>query len=666
VPEKLDSAITKLFQIRDELSFQNIRRELWPCLLIFPISVVMGNLRYYDHSIALAGFRSSELTLFVLGVGWLILTFTPKRLIMPFLRLAAVVSLLLLPFIIFMPVGFGWFTLYMAFKFFNGLCAACAFFMFCFVLNNTERLFGLALIQFYYGFYYAAWSVFPAFHVVSETWGAVFVAAGFLVIVFLCGKKQQEIKIDNDGKGSGVPFVIGLHIVFYMIVCMVNYIEWGENSLSAFAFGLGTFISIGIVIIVQLFIGRSALYLWLMFLVFSLLGLGALLYDTHVTLLSGSFAYGLGDGLGYIVICYMCAGAVKRSKSLRMFRLYCLMFFAEYFVISGLFSLCFSYFEAPNKFLAFGVVLVLVSISLLLMPFMQKRLFDADWTDGLYLRDMEEYSLPFAQTEAINAQNHLDLTPREEEIFTMLLSGKAPKEIAYTLKVSYYTVNFHQKNLYRKLGIQSRAELFAQYLPKIELHGGKNNRSTDIIKLNELNKQLICEIEKLETLAVTDELTKINNKRSFLEYMNLIWEHCRHLRLQINAVMIDVDNFKKYNDSLGHLEGDKALIAIAQCLKNQLKRETDFVARFGGEEFVCLLPFIDKDDAFAFAAALVQSVENLKIPHPKNEHSKYLTISAGIAHIIPDENNSSAQLLDLADKALYAAKKSGRNRVVVN
>jgi DNA-binding CsgD family transcriptional regulator len=423
----------------------------------------MGNLRYYDHSIALAGFRSSELTFFLLGLGWLIIALTPKRMIIPFLRLTTVISAILLPFLIFMPIGFWWFTLYMTFKFFNGLCAACAFFFFCFVLNNIERLFGMALIQFYYGIYYAAWSIFPAFHTASETWGGIIVTAVFLVVVFSCGKEQPEITTDSDGTGSGVPFVIGLHIVFYMIVCMVNYIEWGESSLSAFAFGLGTFISIGLVVIVQLLIGRSALYLWLMFLVFSLLGLGVLLYDMPITLISGSFAYGLGDGLGYIVICYMCAGAIKRSKSLRMFRLYCLMFFVEYFVISALFSLYFNYFEGPNKFLAFGVVLFLVSFSLLLMPLLQKKLFDADWTDGLYLRDMEEYFLPYAETEALNAENNLDLTPREQEIFTMLLSGMAPKEIAYTLKVSYYTVLFHQKNLYRKLSVQSRAELFARY-----------------------------------------------------------------------------------------------------------------------------------------------------------------------------------------------------------
>jgi hypothetical protein len=219
----------------------------------------MRNLRYYDHSIALAGFSASELTFFFLGLGWLILTIIPKHFIIPFLRVAAVVSVIIMPFLIFMRIGFLWFTLYMAFKFFNGLCAACAFYLFCFVLNNIERLFGMALIQFYYGFYYAAWSVFPTFRTAGETYGGAVVTVVFLAIVFLYGKQQNETNTSGDGKGSGVPFVISLHVVFYMIVCMINYIEWGENSLSALAFGLGTFISAGLVIIIQLFIGRSAL-----------------------------------------------------------------------------------------------------------------------------------------------------------------------------------------------------------------------------------------------------------------------------------------------------------------------------------------------------------------------------------------------------------------------
>lgn len=216
--------------------------------------------------------------------------------------------------------------------------------------------------------------------------------------------------------------------------------------------------------------------------------------------------------------------------------------------------------------------------------------------------------------------------------------------------------------------LDDRVFIFSMFcivlVTKIVLYNSKVRDSENIFNLQELNKQLICANEKLEALSVTDELTKLNNRRSFLEYINMVWKQCNRLHLQINILMIDIDYFKKYNDSLGHLEGDKALIAIAQCMKNQVKRETDFIARFGGEEFVCLLPFIEKKDALFFAEALVQSVENMNIPHPMSEHSKYVTISAGIANITPDDNNTYTQLLDEADKALYIAKQTGRNKVV--
>jgi len=172
--------------------------------------------------------------------------------------------------------------------------------------------------------------------------------------------------------------------------------------------------------------------------------------------------------------------------------------------------------------------------------------------------------------------------------------------------------------------------------------------------------------EMLNALSITDELTKLNNRRSFMEYMNLIWRQNRRLKLPMSILMIDVDYFKKYNDSLGHLEGDKTLIAIAQCLKTNVKRETDFVARFGGEEFVCLLPFLEKDKALQFAKTLVQRVEDMKITHPASDVSEFVTISAGVASVVPNENDSPTTFLDEADKALYTAKKTGRNRAVAN
>jgi diguanylate cyclase (GGDEF)-like protein len=208
-------------------------------------------------------------------------------------------------------------------------------------------------------------------------------------------------------------------------------------------------------------------------------------------------------------------------------------------------------------------------------------------------------------------------------------------------------------------------------ITKISFYNSKVRTFVNTHKINELikdlsstNKELSLANVKLQSLSTTDELTKLDNRRSFMEYMNMTWKQNMRLNLPVTVLMIDVDYFKKYNDSLGHLKGDKALIAIAQFMKGQMKRETDFIARFGGEEFVCLLLFLEKSEALHFAEKLVQSVENMKLPHPTSETSKYVTISAGIATIIPDNNISQSQLLDEADKALYKAKQSGRNRAV--
>jgi len=200
--------------------------------------------------------------------------------------------------------------------------------------------------------------------------------------------------------------------------------------------------------------------------------------------------------------------------------------------------------------------------------------------------------------------------------------------------------------------------IFIIALLRIFYYNSKVVTFIDTFKIQTLN-------ENLKALSMTDELTKLNNRRSFLDYFDMIWKQSRRLQLPVNILMLDVDYFKKYNDSMGHLQGDRALIAIAQCMKNQIKRDTDFVARFGGEEFVCILPYIEKKDAAKFAKELVQSVENMKIYHPMSEISKYVTISVGLASVVPDENNSQTQLLDEADKALYEAKHSGRNKAVM-
>jgi DNA-binding CsgD family transcriptional regulator len=203
-----------------------------------------------------------------------------------------------------------------------------------------------------------------------------------------------------------------------------------------------------------------------MFLAFSLLGLGVLIYDSAITRFAGSLMYGTGDGFGYIIIYYLCAGAIKQSKSLKMFKLYCFIFFIEYVLISGIFSQAFERFEGPNHYLALGVVLVSCSVCFLLIPLMQKKLFEADWTDGFYLADMPEYAPVLAQAEKADAEERLGLSPREREIFALLLKNLPLKTIALELGISFHTVNNHYRSIYRKLGITSKGELFMKYAKK--------------------------------------------------------------------------------------------------------------------------------------------------------------------------------------------------------
>jgi DNA-binding CsgD family transcriptional regulator len=119
--------------------------------------------------------------------------------------------------------------------------------------------------------------------------------------------------------------------------------------------------------------------------------------------------------------------------------------------------------DAVNKIAVFAVMPVAGGLCLLFIPFVQRRLFKTGWSDGLSLPDTEGCTQTLAETEAVETKESLNLTLREQEVLTGLLEGIAPKEIAYTLKISYPTVNFHITNLYRKLEIHSRAELFAKY-----------------------------------------------------------------------------------------------------------------------------------------------------------------------------------------------------------
>ena len=168
---------------------------------------------------------------------------------------------------------------------------------------------------------------------------------------------------------------------------------------------------------------------------------------------------------------------------------------------------------------------------------------------------------------------------------------------------------------------------------------------------------------ELTTLATMDALTGIPNRRAFGIAFDMEWRRAiRDRTSSIGMAMIDVDCFKAFNDRFGHQEGDRVLRSVATCLQGNVGRAGDIVARFGGEEFVVLLPSTDNDGAVGLAERMRSAVSDLAIDHPGSPLGR-VTISIGVASCRPLGGEVSSALIAAADAALYVAKREGRNQV---
>ena len=169
----------------------------------------------------------------------------------------------------------------------------------------------------------------------------------------------------------------------------------------------------------------------------------------------------------------------------------------------------------------------------------------------------------------------------------------------------------------------------------------------------------------IERQAVIDALTEIPNRRSFSE--RLLTELKRSSRYQepLSLVMCDIDKFKEYNDTYGHRQGDDCLQKVAKAIRENLQRPGDFCARYGGDEFVVVLPGTDKDGARALSEKILESVKSLQIRHKKSPPRFLVGLSLGVATTEPGMEIGHEELVRRADAALYRAKQKGRNRVEV-
>jgi diguanylate cyclase len=260
-------------------------------------------------------------------------------------------------------------------------------------------------------------------------------------------------------------------------------------------------------------------------------------------------------------------------------------------------------------------------------------------------------------------------------------SGEAPEDsviLNYDINDYKLKVELTRQNLLTTLLASLRAyrDIITIEYQKIKLAQALEKLQESQIQLEEyaftLEKKIAERTSALETanlqlqrLATIDGLTQVANRRCFDEYWLQQWILLQEEKQPLALILMDVDYFKNYNDHYGHLAGDECLRQVAQGIGKLLIRPQDLVARYGGEEFVVILPHTPIEGAKKVAEGIISIIYDLNIVHAKSQVSDRITLSIGVACVVPNDDLSWEVPISLADRALYEAKQKGRNRIVL-
>jgi diguanylate cyclase (GGDEF)-like protein/PAS domain S-box-containing protein len=185
----------------------------------------------------------------------------------------------------------------------------------------------------------------------------------------------------------------------------------------------------------------------------------------------------------------------------------------------------------------------------------------------------------------------------------------------------------------------------------------------DITERKNTEQKLIVLQKELEELSFKDALTGVYNRRMFDSVMEVEWANAKRNHQPLSLLMLDIDYFKQYNDFYGHIHGDECLKRVAKELNKVATRSRDFFARFGGEEFIIVLPETDEKAAKMIAERCRSLIFKAQIPHEKSLVSQMLTVSIGVSTIIPIHSDEAINFIAAVDRQLYQAKETGRNRI---
>lgn len=254
-----------------------------------------------------------------------------------------------------------------------------------------------------------------------------------------------------------------------------------------------------------------------------------------------------------------------------------------------------------------------------------------------------------------------------ESVITALteeLAGKA-RRLAL-MRTAAYALRVGALGLLIWVGLMFSRRLSSEVVEQARLQKTIETANEQLeVSVRQRTAELEAANHQLAALSSTDALTSLANRRRFDEVWEIEWQRAARLSLPLALVLIDIDEFKSYNDHYGHPAGDDCLRRVAATLAAEARRAGELVARYGGEEFVLVLPGATAREARAFAERIRAAVEAVAMPHAHSKASDVVTISLGVASATPRHGADAEALLKEADVALYLAKHQGRNRAMV-
>ncbi len=457
--DKRDSIISrmaKLWKADEILSLKNIHRANLPSMLIFPLAIILLDLRFLDQEMSMFGLDSILLMTLAYSLAWLVSIFIKN--ISRALRIFCAVSAFALLIILFLPKSEIRLGIMLIYHFSVGICMACGFFAFCFSLNNSERFIDVLIVSLYYAFIDICWNI-DTVRFFLEVPGIIFI---MIIFVYLAFKANPELPLQKSVEKQSYSSYIVFAIYFiYFIIDQLNvYIDY-EMAFTIDSFvGLGSILAVLTAIVLQLFLNRSTWHLWNLFMVFTILGLLIIIWSNESAAALGSVIFGAAGGMGYITVMYLLGCVGRREASIRFFKIACIISFLENSLVTLALDKIYALSDDNFETFAFGFILFCFLLSSLLVPALYNRLFAAEWSGDFHKLDMAEAA---KTVEKYDRYENLGLTPREKEVATLILQGLTGRQISAELGISFDTVKFHTKNLYKKLGVGGRAELFSRF-----------------------------------------------------------------------------------------------------------------------------------------------------------------------------------------------------------